>query len=98
MANLLPFTILAAKVLRERYPDIELVPRPDDMSDEEVLDAVAAGRIDATVRDSNVASMYLRYRDDLKLAFSLPHVDDIAWGIRPDAHKLRAALNKFLHL
>lgn len=84
--------------LRERYPDIELVPRPVDMSDEEELDAVASGRVDATVRDSNVASMYLRYRDDLKLAFSLPQVDDIAWGIRPDARKLRAALNKFLHL
>lgn len=86
------------EAMRERYPDIELVPRPTGMSDEEVLDEVAAGRVDATVRDSNVASMYLRYRDDLKVAFSLPHVDDIAWGVRPDAHKLRAALNKFLHL
>jgi membrane-bound lytic murein transglycosylase F len=84
--------------LRETHPDIELVPRPPEMSDEEVIDAVAAGKVDATVRDSNIASMYLSYRDDVEVAFQLPHVDDIAWGVRPDAHRLRAALNKFLHL
>ncbi len=86
------------EALRERYPTIEQVPRPRGLSDEDELDLVARGEIDAAVRDSNVASMYLRYRDDLRLAFDLPHVDDIAWGVRPDAHELREALNKFLHL
>lgn len=84
--------------LRDAHPGIELVPRPDGMTDEEELDEVVSGRVDATVRDSNVASMYLKYRDDLKFAFNLPRVDDIAWGVRPNAKKLRAALNKFLHL
>jgi len=84
--------------LRKKYPDIELMERPPGMSDEEELDEVASGRIDASVRDSNIAGMYLSYRDDLKVAFELPGTDDIAWGIRPDSKQLQAALNQFLHL
>ncbi|MCB1800654.1 MAG: transporter substrate-binding domain-containing protein [Gammaproteobacteria bacterium] len=86
------------EVHRARLPGIELIPRPAEMTDEEELDQVASGRVDASIRDSNVASMYLNYRDDLRHAFDLPGIDDIAWGLRPDAHKLRAALNKYLHL
>lgn len=84
--------------LRARHPGIELVERPPDFSDEEELDEVAAGRVDAIVRDSNIATMYLNYRDDLMVGFELPGVDDIAWGIRPKSRQLRTALNKFLHL
>jgi membrane-bound lytic murein transglycosylase F len=80
------------------YPGIVLVERPRDFSDEDELDAVARGEVDATVRDSNVADMYLDYRDDLQLAFELPGTDDIAWGLRHDSPKLRAALSRFLHL
>jgi membrane-bound lytic murein transglycosylase F len=68
------------------------------MSDEEELDAVADGRVEATVRDSNIAAMYLGYRDDLKVAFELPGNDAIAWGIRRKSPQLRAALDQFLHL
>jgi len=86
------------EAMRKVHPGIELVERPPGMSDEDELDEVAAGRVDASVRDSNIATMYLSYRDDLKVAFELPGTDDIAWGIRPDAKQLQAALNKFLHL
>ena len=86
------------QALRKRLPAIELVERPPGMTDEEELDEVASGRVDASVRDSNIANVYLAYRDDLKVAFALPGIDDIAWGIRPDAPQLRSALNEFLHL
>lgn len=84
--------------LRKVYPRIQLTERPPGMSDEEELDELAAGRIDASVRDSNIAAMYLTYRDDIKVAFELSGTDDIAWGIRPDSTQLQSALNKFLHL
>ena len=86
------------EALQKVHPGIELVERPRGISDEEELDAVAAGRVDASVRDSNIAAMYLSYRDDLKVAFELPGTDDIAWGIRSDSKQLQAALNEFLHL
>ncbi len=84
--------------LQKEYPGIELVKRPEGLTDEAELDAVAHGKIDAAVRDSNVASMYLSFRDDIKVAFAMRGTDDIAWGIRPGSPHLRAALNKFLHL
>jgi membrane-bound lytic murein transglycosylase F len=84
--------------LQKLDPAIELVERPAGMSDEEELDEVAAGRVDVSVRDSNIAAMYLAYRDDLKVAFELPGTDDIAWGIRPGSGQLQSALNEFLHL
>ena len=84
--------------LKRLDPAIELIERPTGMSDEEELDEVVAGRVDASVRDSNIADMYLAYRDDLKVAFEFPGTDDIAWGIRPGSGRLQAALNEFLHL
>lgn len=86
------------KALQVEHPGIQLVKRPEGLTDEEELDAVANGEVDAAVRDSNVASMYLSFRDDIKVAFALPGTDDIAWGIRKDSPQLMAALNKFLHL
>jgi membrane-bound lytic murein transglycosylase F len=88
----------AMQRLQQEHPGIEIVPRPEGLSDEAALDRVAAGDVDATVRDSNIVDMYLGYRDDIAVAFSLPGTDDIAWGLRRDAPDLRAALNRFLHL
>ena len=84
--------------LQEQHPGIELIPRPDKLDDEAVLDLVAQGKIDATVRDSNIVEMYLGYRKDLRVAFAIKEAQPIAWGVRPDAPELLAALNRFLTL
>lgn len=84
--------------LKTRYPDINILPKPDKLDDEAVLDLVAQGKVDATVRDSNIVDMYLGYRHDLRVAFSLNEGQPIAWGVRPDAPGLLAALNRFLTL
>lgn len=81
-----------------KYPDMVIRPRPAGLSDEGELDLLAAGEIDAVVRDSNIAQMYLGYRDDIKVAFNLGPQKKIAWAIRPDNPKLLAALNQFLYL
>lgn len=82
--------------LQESLPDLRLVPRPAHFDDEAMLDAVARGRVDATVRDSNIAEMYLAYRQDLQVAFSLGETQAIAWAVRKDTPQLLAALNRFL--
>jgi membrane-bound lytic murein transglycosylase F len=83
-------------VLRDDYPDIHLLPGLDHFDDESTLDMLVSGQIDATVRDSNIAEMYLSYRDDLRLAFALGGRQSIAWAVRPDAPQLLAALDLFL--
>jgi len=82
--------------LREDHPEIHLLPGLDHFDDESTLDMLVAGQIDATVRDSNIAEMYLSYRDDLRLAFPLGERQAIAWAVRPETPQLLAALNRFL--
>ncbi|MGB0712870.1 MAG: transporter substrate-binding domain-containing protein [Gammaproteobacteria bacterium] len=86
------------RALREKHPGIVLVERPKGLGDEDELDLLVSGEVDAVVRDSNVVKMYLGYRDDIQVAFSLPGARDIAWGLPKDAPALRSALNHFLHL
>lgn len=82
--------------LREEHPDIHLLAAPDHFDDESTIDMLARGQIDATVRDSNIAAMYLSYRDDIQVAFAVGERQLIAWGLRPDTPELLAALNRFL--
>jgi len=84
--------------LQKRHPGMQLVSRPEGMLDEDVLDLVANGEVDAVVRDSNVAQMYLAYRDDIKVAFNLGGPRPIAWGVSKNRPELRAELNRWLHI
>lgn len=83
---------------QNKYPDIDLIPRPRGIVDEAELDMLARGEIDATIRDSNIVNMYAAYRDDFKVAANFSKQRDIAWGVRKDAGGLLGALNQFLLL
>lgn len=82
--------------LKETQPDMQIMVRPPHFDDEAVLDMVARGAVDATVRDSNIAQMYLAYRDDVRVAFPLGESRPIAWALRPDTPQLKAAVDRFL--
>lgn len=82
--------------LREEHPEIHLLPSLEHFDDESTLDMLVSGEIDATVRDSNIAEMYLSYRRDLRIAFPLGERQAIAWAVRPETPQLLAALNRFL--
>ncbi|MGB1109791.1 MAG: transporter substrate-binding domain-containing protein [Gammaproteobacteria bacterium] len=86
-----------AQALRDEVPGISVVYRDPTVLDEEEIDQVAQGEVDATIRDSNLMQLYLGYRDDVKVAVNLSGTQDIAWGLRKDAPKLKAALDHFLH-
>ncbi len=83
---------------KNRYPDIEIVEIADGVQTEAVLDDVAEGRIDATILDSNLAEIYLGYRDDLRVAANFSSKRDIAWGIRKNAPHLVSEINRYLQL
>ncbi len=81
---------------RKKYPGIG-INLVKNLRTNDVMDQVADGRIDVTVQDSNVMEMYLGFRDNLRVAFNISKDRPIAWGLRPDAVRLRDALNQFLH-
>jgi membrane-bound lytic murein transglycosylase F len=83
---------------QNKYKDIRLLTRPKGLVDEDELDLLARGEIDATIRDSNIVDMYAAYRDDFKVAVNFSSQRDIAWGVRKNAPQLLNALNQYLQL
>ena len=89
----------ALKWLKEnKYSDINLQAAPDHVKREQIIDLLVAGKIDATILDSNLAEIYLGYRDDIKVAANFSGQRDIGWGIRKDAPRLVSEINRFLQL
>jgi len=69
----------------------------DDVSTEELLSRVAAGKIAVTVADSNVARLNRRYYPDLQMAFPLSEPESIAWAVRRGDRWLKKRINDFFH-
>lgn len=81
---------------KKRYPEMNLVAQKDGLFDESALDLVAEGKYDATIRDSNIAEMYLTYRDDLRIAFNASSEQSLAFGLRHESIQLKKVLDKYL--
>jgi membrane-bound lytic murein transglycosylase MltF len=75
-----------------------IVPAPEQLEDEDLLEMAAAGLVKVLVVDNHKAWFWQRVLPGLKLhpTVTLRTGADIAWAIRKDSPKLKAALNKFL--
>lgn len=85
-----------AQTLADQSADLKLLPAPENMETEEIIDRVASGEYDLTLADSIVLDLETTWRDDIKGLF-LIHEDEqpIAAALRPEDKKLLAALNAF---
>lgn len=81
---------------KKRYPSINLVDQNESLSDEDIIELIAHEDFDATIRDSNIAEMYLSYRDDLRIAFKASGDQSIAIGLRKESINLKDKLDRFL--
>lgn len=81
--------------LRRRV-DFVVEEAPEEMETDGLIAAVAEGRYDATVVDSNMLDVELTWRDDVESAFALGEPLDVAWAVPPDAGALHAAADEFL--
>ena len=80
------------------YPEIEILETPDGVKIETVLDDLAAGKIDATIMDSNLVKIYESFRDDIRVATNFSSQRDIGWGVRKNAPRLVSEINRYLQL
>ena len=69
---------------------------PEAVHPEEMLHGVALGRYDVAVAESDVVTAASAYRNDLRIAFSLPEVVQHAALVRSSATELRSATDEFL--
>lgn len=72
-----------------------IVDAPEDLETADLIDAVAAGRWDATLADSHILALELSWRDDVAAAFPVGPPRKIAWAMRPSDGELAAAVDRF---
>jgi membrane-bound lytic murein transglycosylase MltF len=77
---------------------VVIVPAPEELEDEDLLEMIAAGLVEITVVDNHKAWLWRQVIPTLKLHpdIKVRQAGDIAWAIRKDSPQLRTVLNKFL--
>ena len=85
-----------ARGLAKKYPGLRVKPVPENLDTEQVLYRVARGELDLTLADSNLVQAVSAYTPGLKVAFAVGGPRLLAWAVRPEAQRLRRALDEFL--
>jgi len=84
-----------AKTLQSQHSGLAIETR-QGLSTRDQLDLLADGAIDLTLADSNTLETALEYRDGITGAFPVTPETGIGWGIRPNADRLKAVLDRFI--
>jgi len=89
---------LNAQLVAKGRPPAVIMPLPDTMTDDDVLEMLQAGLIDATILDSYLAPLFGEVFSNIVFHHAAPvrtHAD-IAWAIRKESPLLRRSLSQFL--
>ena len=84
------------QALRKKQPGIKIKAVEETIPTEAIVDAVAEGKYDLTVADSNLIKAVLINNPELAAGMDLTASRPIAWGLRPQAAALQKKLNKFI--
>lgn len=89
---------LNARLERDGKVPVTLTPAPEELEDEDLLEMASAGLVEALVVDNHKAWFWQRVWPQLKLypAAAVRTGGQIAWAVRKDGARLKAALNEFL--
>ncbi|MFN3714356.1 MAG: transporter substrate-binding domain-containing protein [Alcanivoracaceae bacterium] len=82
--------------LAARYDHLTVQELSGGVSDMEMIDAVGRGQYQATVLDSDMASVLVAGNDDVRLGPVIAREREIGWAVRPANTELRRALNEYL--
>jgi membrane-bound lytic murein transglycosylase F len=74
----------------------ELLAVAEDEETEDILEAVEEGKYAATVADSNIVDVELTFSDGIRSVGPIGDPRDVAWMLRKDQPKLRAAADRFI--
>ena len=85
-----------AEKLASGNPDIDVKVLHDGPSNQDLVDAVASGKLASTIVDSNLLDFLLVDRDDVIAGPVVNRKRQIAWAVRPDNHQLLDKVNQFI--
>jgi membrane-bound lytic murein transglycosylase MltF len=77
---------------------VELVPAPEDLEDEDLLELLNAGAFELTVMDAPIAKLWAKILPEIRPleAAAVNTGGDLAWMIRKGSPKLKAELDGFI--
>lgn len=84
-----------ARALQRAHPGLRVHSLPG-LSTERKLDLLVEGLIDLTIVDGNTLDKVLQYREDIRGAFAVSDETGVGWGLRRDATRLKASLDRFI--
>lgn len=84
------------KELQREGIDLEIVYHDELGEEDDPVQFVARGRFPLTVVDNSIARLEQHFYPGLVLGTTISEPQDIAWAVRPNSRKLRAALDEFL--
>ena len=89
---------LNARLAQDGRPPVTITHAPEALEDEDLLEMASAGLIDVLVVDNHKAWFWQRVFPRLKLhpAVTLRKGGRIAWAVRKDSPRFKAALDRFL--
>lgn len=87
-------------LLLKGLPPINIIQTEPELEAEDLLELLNAGLIDYTVVDSHIAQLWARVLPNIRPQpdFIFHYGGKIAWAVRKDSPKLKAALNQFIDL
>ena len=74
----------------------ELEAVAEDEETEDILEALEDGKYAATVADSNIVDVELTFSDGIRSVGPIGDPRDVAWMVRKDQPKLKAAADRFI--
>ncbi len=88
-----------AEKLARRHEHVSVEVMDTNLSDEELVEAVASGELAATIVDSNMLDILLENQDDSHAAVAGPVVNRkrrIAWAVRKNSAELLDKINQYI--
>jgi membrane-bound lytic murein transglycosylase MltF len=89
---------LNERFAKEGKEEIEILPLPNELEDEDKLDMINAGLIQIAVIDDWLGELWAPYLPQVKLRpdLAVRSGGQVAWAIRKDSPKLRSELDAFI--
>jgi len=89
---------LNRKLVEEGLPPAKIIPAPETLETEDILEMVNTGAVDITVADSHIAEIWSQALDGINVLFGvkLRHGGRIAWAVRKGSPKLAADIDTFM--
>lgn len=82
--------------LMESHPGMDIIPIPESMPEDEILELVKTGEYDLTVMDSLYLKSYLPEHSELAAIYDLTEAQQMAWFVRKDDPELQQSLSTYL--